>query len=390
VHDLRLAVRALLATPAVSFVAALSLALGIGANTAIFSLVNSLLLRALPVKAPQQLAMMTDGTVMSNGTGRRSWTNPIWEQMRSRPNLYDGLFAWSNQRFNLTAGGETLFVEGLWASGGMFDTLGVPAMLGRTFTPADDTRSGGPDGAVAVISYSFWQRQFGGAADAIGALDLERVGFTIRRHRTGLLRPDVGRAFDVAADRQTAGPRQGIVARRAIHLVAHRHGAARRDSPSTPTAAIRGVQPQIREATMPPDWRPSDKDSTEGEVHARPGRHWQLVHAPALPERPLLTPRRRRPGAADRVRQHRQPPARARDGTAPRAERPRRARRLALATGAAVAVRELCARRQRRGGRNAARVVGQPSARAAALDPDHHCVPGSLARLASARAHGRL
>ena len=127
-HDLRLAVRALRTTPIVSLVAVLSLALAIGANTAIFSLVNSLLLRELPVKAPQQLAMMTDGTVMSNGTGRRSWTNPIWEQMRSRRDLYDGLFAWSNQRFNLAAGGETLFVEGLWASGGLFDTLGVPAI----------------------------------------------------------------------------------------------------------------------------------------------------------------------------------------------------------------------------------------------------------------------
>ena len=229
-HDLRLAVRALLATPVVSLVAALSLALGIGANTAIFSLVNSLLLRALPVKAPQQLAMMTDGTVMSNGTGRRSWTNPIWEQMRSRRDLYDGLFAWSNQRFNLAAGGETQFVEGLWASGGMFDTLGVPAMLGRTFTPADDARGGGPDGAVAVISYSFWQRRFGGAADAIGKrLDLERVAVhDHRRHRTGLLRPRRRpRLRRRGPDRRrTADPRQGIVARRAIDLVAHRHGAA--------------------------------------------------------------------------------------------------------------------------------------------------------------------
>src|SRR5580765_1404934 len=200
VHDLKLAFRSLLATPVVSLVAALSLALGIGANTAIFSLVDSLLLRALPVKAPQQLAMMTDGTVMSNGTGRRAWTNAIWEQMRSRRDLYDGLFAWSDQRFNLAAVGETLFVEGLWASGGMFDTLGVPAMLGRTFTPADDTRGGGPDGAVAVVSYSVWQRQFGGAADAIGKrLDLERVGFTIIGV-TGpdFFGPDVGRAFDVA------------------------------------------------------------------------------------------------------------------------------------------------------------------------------------------------
>jgi len=263
--DLRLAIRSLRATPIVTAVAVLSLALGIGANTAIFSLVNSLLLRALPVKAPQQLAMMTDGTVMSNGTGRRSWTNPIWEQVRSHRDLYDGLFAWSNQRFNLAAGGETLFVEGLWASGGMFDTLGVPAILGRTFTPADDARGGGPDGAVAVISYSFWQRQFGGAADAIGRrLDLERVGFTIIGV-TGpdFFGPDVGRAFDVAVpiglEPLVRGKESWLDARSTWWLTVMAR-LKPGQSVDAGTAAIRGVQPQIREATIPPDWRPSDKD----------------------------------------------------------------------------------------------------------------------------------
>src|SRR5882724_1255304 len=127
--DLRLAVRSLLATPVVSAVAALSLALGIGANTAIFSLVNSLLLRALPVKEPAQLALVTDDA----DRGITSWTNPIWEQIRDRRDLFDAAFAWSTSRFNLAAGGETQFVDGIWASGGLFDALGVPAMLGRTF-----------------------------------------------------------------------------------------------------------------------------------------------------------------------------------------------------------------------------------------------------------------
>src|ERR1700749_288451 len=98
--DLRLAIRALRVTPVVSIVAALSLALGIGANTAIFSLVNSLLLRALPVKEPAQLALITDG----QGRGINSWTNPIWEQIQSRRDLFDGAFAWSTARFNLASG----------------------------------------------------------------------------------------------------------------------------------------------------------------------------------------------------------------------------------------------------------------------------------------------
>src|SRR4051812_43327124 len=265
VQDLRLAVRSLRSTPIVSLIAVLSLALGIGANTAIFSLVDSLLLRALPVKAPQQLVMVTNATVMSDGTTRRTWTNPIWEQMRSHPSLYDGLFAWSTQRFNLAAGGETLFAEGLWASGGMFETLGVPAMLGRTFTAADDLRGGGPDGAVAVISYSFWQRQFGGAGDAIGKrLDLERVAFTIVGV-TGpdFFGPDVGRAFDVAVPIGTEPllrGRESWLDHRSTWWLTVMTRMKPGQSLDAATAAIRGVQPQIRDATMPPDWRPADAE----------------------------------------------------------------------------------------------------------------------------------
>ncbi len=262
-QDLRLAVRALRSTPIVSTVAALSLALGIGANTAIFSLVNSLLLRSLPVKAPQQLAIVTDATPMSNGVGRRSWTNPIWEQMRTHRDLFDGLFAWSNQRFNLAAGGETQYVEGLYASGGLFDTLGVPAMLGRTFTDVDDVRGGGPDGAVAVISYSFWQRRFGGAANAIGQrLDLDKVAFTI----IGVTGPDffgteVGRAFDVAVPIGTEPlfrGRESWLDRRSTWWLTVMTRSKPGRTVAMDTAALRGVQPQIREATIPQDWPVAD------------------------------------------------------------------------------------------------------------------------------------
>src|SRR6476660_8213891 len=141
-QDIRLAIRALRATPIVSAVAVLSLALGIGANTAIFSIVNSLILRTLPVEEPQQLALVSD----DSGRGIAAFTNPIWEEIRRRRDGFDGAFAWSTSRFNLAAGGETQFVDGIWASGSMFDTLGVHAMLGRTLTEADDARGGGPDG----------------------------------------------------------------------------------------------------------------------------------------------------------------------------------------------------------------------------------------------------
>ena len=112
-HEIRNALRAMKAAPVVSAVAILSLALGIGANTAMFSILDSLLLRSLPVKDPQRLVM-----VGQQPNGRTSWTNPIWEAIRDRPELFEGVIAWSSTRFNLAQGGPTEFVDGVWASGG--------------------------------------------------------------------------------------------------------------------------------------------------------------------------------------------------------------------------------------------------------------------------------
>src|SRR3954469_6373971 len=155
--DLRDAFRALRATPVVSTVAILSLALGIGANTAIFSIVNALMLRVLPVQAPERLVQVLTGPT------RSSWSNPLWEELRSRQDqLFAGAFAYSTPRFNLARGGETKPVNGVMASGRFFEVLGVPAILGRTFTTAEDAPDAN-DAAVAVISYAFWQRQYGGA-----------------------------------------------------------------------------------------------------------------------------------------------------------------------------------------------------------------------------------
>ena len=162
-QDFRLAVRSLFAARMVSVVAVASLALGIGANTAIFSLVNSLLLRALPVQDPDRLAILVD-----TGQVPPSWTNPIWERLRERQQLFDGAFAWASDQFNLAQGGEAQLVNGIWASGGFFDVLKVRASLGRTFNPSDDQRGGGPDGPVAIIGHAFWLRHFGGSPDVIG------------------------------------------------------------------------------------------------------------------------------------------------------------------------------------------------------------------------------
>ena len=217
-HEIRNAFRAMRAAPVVSAVAILSLALGIGANTAMFSILDSLLLRSLPVKDPQRLVM-----VGQLPNGRTSWTNPIWEAIRDRPELFDGTLAWSSTRFNLSQGGPTEFVDGVWTTGRYFDVLGVPAILGRTWTADDDRRGGGRDGAVAVISYAFWQRRFGGAADVIGrSLTVERVPFTI----VGVTPPeffgvDVGRTFDVAIP---SVPSRSSAARKAASIAARTGG----------------------------------------------------------------------------------------------------------------------------------------------------------------------
>src|SRR3954463_14314632 len=110
-HDIRSAVRALLSTPLVSLVACLSLALGIGANTAIFSLVNSLLLRSLPVSEPERLVVVNDSSVTS---GNSAWPFAVWDNIRQRSQAFDGAFAWSPLRFNLAEGGETLPVDGMY------------------------------------------------------------------------------------------------------------------------------------------------------------------------------------------------------------------------------------------------------------------------------------
>ena len=198
-QDVRLAVRALRATPVVSIVAILSLALGIGANTAIFSLIDSLVLRSLPVVEPQRLGGVTDARAIKGGF-TAGYTYAIWDQIRRRGQAFDGACAWSTERFNLAqGGGETQPEDGIYASGEYFSTLGVRALLGRTFTVGDDVPGGGKDGPVALISYALWQRRFGGPGTIVGTpLVVERIPFTI----IGVTPPsffgaEIGRAVDV-------------------------------------------------------------------------------------------------------------------------------------------------------------------------------------------------
>ena len=252
-QDLRIAFRSLRATPVVTAVAGLTLALGIGANTAIFSLVNSLVLRPLPVVEPERLAIVTSGTAVTPDV----WTYAAWEELRQRADLFAGSLAFSRRLFNLVPSGEVQLVEGMFVSGDFFQVLGVPAVRGRLFTPADDGRGGGPDGPVVVISHAFWQRQFNGAASAIGSpLTVDLMPFTI----IGVTSPtflglEVGRSFDIAMPLAgqsvlRSGGRSILDQRSApwLNVMIRRHP---HQSIESATNVLRAVQPEIRAGAIP-------------------------------------------------------------------------------------------------------------------------------------------
>ena len=157
--DVRYAVRALRRSPAFALVAILSLALGIGANTAIFSLINAVMLKSLPVQHPDQLVLL--GT----GKDRNDFTNPMWEEFRNRQDMFAGAFAAAATDFDLTTGGEVRGARGEYVSGDYFNVLGVRPASGRLFSKADDTR--GCRG-TAVISDAFWASEFGRDPHAVG------------------------------------------------------------------------------------------------------------------------------------------------------------------------------------------------------------------------------
>ena len=190
-QDSRHAIRALRNDPGFAAVTALSLALGIGANTAIFSLINAVMLKTLPVSQPEEVLQVTAG-----GGGGGYFSNPVWEQIRDRHDAFSGIFAYSRWAFNLSRGGEARSVNGEYVSGQFFDTLGVPAALGRTFTPKDDYRG---CGGGAVLTYGFWQREYGGRVDVLGkTISLDHHPFEIVGvARYGFTGTEVGASLDV-------------------------------------------------------------------------------------------------------------------------------------------------------------------------------------------------
>ncbi len=256
-RDAAFALRLFRKTPGISALALLSLALGIGANTAIFSLVNALLLRTLPVSHPEQLVQVRFGSP-NGGYQRGTFTNPLWEQLRDRQDVFSGIFAWSPQDFDLADRGETQRVRGIYASGGYFSTLGVRPVAGRLFTVGDDER--GCSGVV-VLGYGFWQQYYGGAPSAVGSNlrlnghSFQVVGVTSQ----SFFGTDVGDRFDVAlpicAEAVISGKESGLDARSNWWLLTMGRLKPGIDHEQA-SARLGAMSPETFAAALPAQWPP--------------------------------------------------------------------------------------------------------------------------------------
>jgi len=222
-QDLRFGARMLLKKPGFTSVAVLTLALGIGANTAIFSLVNEVLLKMLSVRQPEQLVLldwrtggqfifgsMSGSITQEPETGLRvgsSFSYPAFEQFRSRTQTLSDVFAFAPlSQLNVSVGGQAEVASGQLVSGGFYPGLGVQPAVGRVLTPDDDRDSADP---VAVLSYHYWRSRFGLDPDVVGktisvnGVPLTIVGVTPAQFYGGL---EVGSSPDLSLP-VAAGPR---------------------------------------------------------------------------------------------------------------------------------------------------------------------------------------
>jgi predicted permease len=167
IQDITFALRTFAKAPLFVAVAMLSLAFGIGANTAIFSLTDQILVRALPVDKPEELVMLSAiGRHYGNNMGPNRISYPMYQDFRDRNTVFKSMFCFREVDANLTYGGRTERVAGEVVSGNYFPVLGVKPALGRLFTAADDQFQNGHP--IAVLSYGYWQSRFGGDASVIG------------------------------------------------------------------------------------------------------------------------------------------------------------------------------------------------------------------------------
>jgi predicted permease len=165
-QDVRYAVRMLVKNPGFACVVVLTLALGIGANAAIFSLTDKVLLQSLPVSNPDELVVISSYAPADGPDYRSSFSYPMYKDLRDKSDAFSGLIARGSAQMNVSYGDVNERVRGELVSGNFYDVLGVRSWLGRLFTQEDDlTPSAHP---VVVLSYGFWERRFGKDMNIVG------------------------------------------------------------------------------------------------------------------------------------------------------------------------------------------------------------------------------
>ncbi|HVN03693.1 MAG TPA: ABC transporter permease [Bryobacteraceae bacterium] len=256
-QDLRYAVRTLRLSPGFAAVAILSLALGMGANTAIFQLLDAVRLRSLPVARPQELAEVkiaggNHGMGLNQPYGEL--TRPLWELIRDKQQVFSGVFAWSANERYIGRGAEMRHFNELLVSGGFFRVLGVTPYRGRLIEPQDEGACPEP---VAVASYSYWQSELGGR-DIGSGIKLYADGDLVQV--VGVTPPEffgmvVGDSFDLAMP--FCKPNQPL--RRDVFEVSVMGRLKPGWTRERASAAMSALSPGLFEATVPPGREPSSQ-----------------------------------------------------------------------------------------------------------------------------------
>ncbi len=256
-------IRQLKQTPGFTAVAVLSLALGIGANTAIFQLVNAVRLKLLPVKNPEQLVVVD----WNKDAARAGWwstrsanfTYTQWDVLRAQQKPFSDMIAWSVSPFDLTNGGQPRFAQGMFVSGSFFPVLGVSAELGRTLSAADDSAT---CNVGAVISHAFWQQEFGGDPHILGqrltlnGYPVSVIGVT----PSSFFGVEVGHRYDVAiplcADPLMSDDHKGRIPGRAAWWLSIMGRLKSGWTVNRASAFLTAISPTVMRMTLPEDYKP--------------------------------------------------------------------------------------------------------------------------------------
>jgi predicted permease len=263
--DIAYGLRQLRRQPLVTTLAVMRLAIGIGANTAVFSIVNGLVLRTLPVPEPERLAALSLGDHEVSRVDGSRWSYVFWRAFEAHRAQFAGVMAWSPTRLTVGEGDTEQPLDGVFVDGGFFDTARAGIMLGRPLGSEDD-RPGAPP--VVVISHGYWQRSFGGSGDVVGrhlfinGTNFEVVGVTHPAF-TGL---EVGQAghliLPLSAEARVRSGQSFLKPPFDAMNMWLRIGVRLREGQTLDHAAaiVQGLQPQLREAALPPGF-PQLQDS---------------------------------------------------------------------------------------------------------------------------------